>query len=318
MYAVYIGTNDCKTERNVLNSDCVCSTSVNTLNAPATMAITAEQPWYSRHWYGPTEVTAPCVTEFKWPYNQDGITEFKWPYNQDVITEFEWPYSKDAIYTEDCPTVKPTNIKIDIKTFIKFIQEMSNKLEETEEFNENKTKIKETNMCKCGKVNWYNEINRVIYNIKYITDENGVDIPILTTVVIFNDGSRAVVKNTKNDKIELITHDDGTVTASEDSKRLGLMYAVTQRMLGKVDPETLNVIPTGYMNKLSKIIDKATNVNQETARRAKQKKEAQERHKRLKTEADERRQKRKEKNAENKYQEFFKQMFDKVMSISKE
>lgn len=142
--------------------------------------------------------------------------------------------------------------------------------------------IKEENKkmknCTCTK-NWYNEVTKVLFNL---SDFEGEDPkPTLTTVVYFSDGSRSVVKNTAIDGIKLVKHDDGTVTPSEDSKELGLMYAVTKRFLGKFDDETGAMVANGYMNKLRKIIRKGVDVNQQKIRRARQKKEAQERHKKM-------------------------------------
>lgn len=134
--------------------------------------------------------------------------------------------------------------------------------------------------------NWYDKVDRVIYTLKdYPATVNDVNVnTILTTTVYFTDNTRSVVKTSKFDKVGLVFHKDGTVTPDEDSKRLGLMYAVTKRMLGAVD-ETGDVTSNGYMYKLTKIVNAGIDSNQSAIRHAREKAEAKERHKKMLEEA---------------------------------
>lgn len=130
--------------------------------------------------------------------------------------------------------------------------------------------------------NWYDKIDRVIYTLKnHPATANDVNVnTILTTVVYFTDNTKSVVKTSVFDKVGLVFHKDGTVTPDEDSKRLGLMYAVTKRMLGTVD-ETGDIEPNGYMYKLTKIVNAGIDSNQAAIRHAREKAEAKARHKKM-------------------------------------
>lgn len=137
---------------------------------------------------------------------------------------------------------------------------------------------KKMKKCTCTK-NWFNEVTRVIFNLSNYEGENAK--PTLTTVVYFSDGSRSVVKNTEIDGVKLNHHDDGTVTATDDSKELGVIYAITKRFLGTLNEDTHAMEANGYMNKLRKIIRKGSDANQQKVRRQREKKEARARHEKM-------------------------------------
>lgn len=132
--------------------------------------------------------------------------------------------------------------------------------------------------------NYFDMIEKVIYGIK---EED--DTTILTTVVYFTDGTRSIVKNSKNDHIGIIKHDDGTITPDNDTKLTGLLYAVAKRFMGVVNNEKNVVEPNGYMRKLQRIVDASLDSNQLAVRKAAEKREAKARH--LKMIEDHRRQK---------------------------
>lgn len=101
---------------------------------------------------------------------------------------------------------------------------------------------------------------KVIY--PYAKDENGKKIPvqiepILATIVYFDDNTKTVVQNSKNDKVVLedVKLSDGTTikTASDQSKELAVVYAIVKRLFGKIDKYG-NVIDTGLSRRLTEIV----------------------------------------------------------------
>lgn len=147
------------------------------------------------------------------------------------------------------------------------------------------------------------KISKVIYNLKTtktvpvfeadgrpVVDEKGkykretVQIePTLATIVYFVDGSKTTVINCVKDKIEvldkevtyqdvdktgkLITVKTGTFVkvASDESKELGLIYAIIKRLFGKVDTDPKsknynNTIPNGAARKLGNYIKYALDI----------------------------------------------------------
>lgn len=88
-------------------------------------------------------------------------------------------------------------------------------------------------------------IERVIYN----TTKNEDGSWVLQTEVQFVDGTRSVVKNSKLDNIKVkkvdVTLDDGTVcgqvdTATEESREIGLVYAIFKRIICNYDTDGEN------------------------------------------------------------------------------
>lgn len=175
--------------------------------------------------------------------------------------------TQDLMYISD-------GINSDCETLSDIIEKVFNSRNTNNEIKEEK-KMKK---CTCTK-NWFNEVTRVIFNLSDYEGENAK--PTLTTVVYFSDGSRSVVKNTEVDGVKLNHHDDGTVTATDDSKELGVIYAVTKRFLGTLNEDTHAMEANGYMNKLRKIIRKGSDANQQKARRQREKKEARARHEKM-------------------------------------
>lgn len=128
-------------------------------------------------------------------------------------------------------------------------------------------------------------INNVIFNTKIDedvvkTDENGNPIkdangrvikekktlenPVLVTVVYFVDGTKVTVRNSERDGIKLekktIKLSDGStktvMTASAESKEIGLVYAILKRVICNYD-EQGTVENAGFARFLNKIIRNA-------------------------------------------------------------
>jgi hypothetical protein len=128
-------------------------------------------------------------------------------------------------------------------------------------------------------------INNVIFNTKIdedvvkkdengnpIKDDNGrvikekkaLENPVLVTVVYFVDGTKVTVRNSEKDGIKLvektITLSDGStktvMTASEESKEIGLVYAIVKRVICNYD-EQGTIENAGFARFLNKIINNA-------------------------------------------------------------
>lgn len=103
-------------------------------------------------------------------------------------------------------------------------------------------------------------IYRVIYNTN-VEDGNHCT---LVTVVYFKDGTKVTVKNSERDDITLVERklklSDGTEktikTASEQSKEIGLVYALAKRLICTFD-ERGTVNGKGFAGFLLKAINKA-------------------------------------------------------------
>lgn len=103
-------------------------------------------------------------------------------------------------------------------------------------------------------------IDRVIYNTN-VEDGNHCT---LVTVVYFKDGTKVTVKNSERDDITLVERklklSDGTEktikTASEQSKEIGLVYALAKRLICTFD-ERGTVNGKGFAGFLLKAINKA-------------------------------------------------------------
>jgi hypothetical protein len=137
-------------------------------------------------------------------------------------------------------------------------------------------------------------INNVIFNTKIdedvikkdengnpIKDDNGrvikekkpLENPVLVTVVYFVDGTKVTVRNSEKDGIKLekktIKLSDGSekvvMTASAESKEIGLVYAIVKRVICNYD-EQGTVENAGFARFLNKIINKAHVQDVENAR----------------------------------------------------
>lgn len=116
------------------------------------------------------------------------------------------------------------------------------------------------------------DVKNVVYNLKTDEDvrENGVVVkkplarPVLTTVVFFVDGTKAVVQNSANDPITLTQHvltDGSTVTvADQESKERGFLYAVVKRLVSRIDSNGNSV--DGALGSLLKNVVKDSHDNQ--------------------------------------------------------
>lgn len=91
-------------------------------------------------------------------------------------------------------------------------------------------------------------VEHVVYNLKTedtVKDANGVKSkvslvkPILTTIVFFVDGTKAVVQNSANDTVNVTAQklsDGSTVTvADHEAKERGLLYAIVKRYVSDID-----------------------------------------------------------------------------------
>jgi hypothetical protein len=128
-------------------------------------------------------------------------------------------------------------------------------------------------------------IERVIFNTKTtdevakkdgdgnpVLDDNGrvvketvaLENPVLVTVVYFKDGTKVTVKNSDKDAITLVDEkvklSDGTETtvrtASQESKEIGLVYAIVKRIVCGYDNGG-NVQNAGFAKFLHKVVSNA-------------------------------------------------------------
>lgn len=124
-------------------------------------------------------------------------------------------------------------------------------------------------------------IDRVIYNTNVESGKHWT----LVTVVYFKDGTKVTVKNSERDDITLVERQlklsDGTEktirTASEQSKEIGLVYALAKRLICTFD-ERGTVSSKGFAGFLHKTIDKAHVQDVEDIRIAAERKIAKARH----------------------------------------
>lgn len=106
-------------------------------------------------------------------------------------------------------------------------------------------------------------ITRVIYNLNK-------DKSVLATTVYFIDGTKVTVKNSGKDKVTLckekVKLSDGSVeeieTASEESREVGLVYAILKRIICSPDDKGC-VNGKGFGSFLKKTVKNAWNQNVE-------------------------------------------------------
>lgn len=117
-------------------------------------------------------------------------------------------------------------------------------------------------------------ISRTIYNLsKKRNEKTHRNDYVLATTVFFKDGTKVTVKNSMNDKVNVITEkvklSDGTTrdveTASIESREIGLVYAILKRMIC-VPEECGTVEGKGFANFLRKKVGAAWNQNVEEVR----------------------------------------------------
>ena len=117
-------------------------------------------------------------------------------------------------------------------------------------------------------------ISRTIYSLsKKRNEKTHRNDYILATTVFFKDGTKVTVKNSMNDKVNVITEkvklSDGTTrdveTASVESREIGLVYAILKRMIC-VPEESGTVEGKGFANFLRKKVGAAWNQNIEEVR----------------------------------------------------
>lgn len=120
-------------------------------------------------------------------------------------------------------------------------------------------------------------IDRVIFSLKTEKSVPGeapgekttvpID-PILATTVMFNDGTRVTVKNSKLDPVETEKKklSDGTTVdvATRRSKELAIVHAIVKRVVGRLDDDG-EVDGIGYGRFLTEIVDGAYDQSYEQA-----------------------------------------------------
>lgn len=112
-------------------------------------------------------------------------------------------------------------------------------------------------------------VENVVYNLKTedtVKNADGTkskvtfDKPILTTVVFFVDGTKAVVQNSANDAVKTVAQklsDGSTVmVADQEAKERGLLYAIVKRYVSDID-EKGNAVGGGLGNILRNVVKAA-------------------------------------------------------------
>lgn len=151
-------------------------------------------------------------------------------------------------------------------TFMKlFGFDIKNETEEIGEMKNKKKGVKTVSEPKMVKVNRHyglNDIAKTFYSLKWVEDKEDHNW-VLTTVVIFKDNRKVIVKNHVKDVIcvEIVEVEDGVkkILPTEESKEIGLAYAILKANEGAlVEASTDNqIVGNGYMTKLKRIVDKA-------------------------------------------------------------
>ena len=159
----------------------------------------------------------------------------------------------------------------DIKNEIK---EMKNK-KKVEDMKNKKKGVKTVSEPKMVKVNRHyglNDITKTFYSLKWVEDKEDHNW-VLTTVVIFKDNRKVIVKSHVKDIVcvEIVEDEEGTkkIVPTEESKEIGLAYALLKANEGAlVESSTDNqIVGNGYMTKLKRIVNKAE-VSMKTSEKA--------------------------------------------------
>lgn len=139
-------------------------------------------------------------------------------------------------------------------------------------------------------------VTRVIYNVdentieRKVLNEDGtpsdqtekVTYKTLATVVYFKDGTKVSVVNSEHDGLTF----DENGYASDQSKEVGLVYAVVKRLYGTYNEDKPKIIDgNGLTSWLRKTVKDAYDQNKEMDARIKAKKEAKIRHEKLQADA---------------------------------
>lgn len=151
-------------------------------------------------------------------------------------------------------------------TFMKlFGFDIKNEIEEIEEMKNKKKGVKTVSEPKMVKVNRHyglDDITKTFYSLKWVEDKEDRNW-VLTTVVIFKDNRKVIVKNHVKDVVcvEIVEDEEGTkkIVPTEESKEIGLAYAILKANEGAlVESSTDNqIVGNGYMTKLKRIVNKA-------------------------------------------------------------
>lgn len=154
-------------------------------------------------------------------------------------------------------------------TFMKlFGFDIKNEIEEIKEIEKMKNKkkgvktVSEPKMVKVNRHYGLDDIAKTFYSLKWVEDKEDHNW-VLTTVVIFKDNRKVIVKSHVKDIVcvEIVEDEEGTkkIVPTEESKEIGLAYALLKANEGAlVESSTDNqIVGNGYMTKLKRIVNKA-------------------------------------------------------------
>lgn len=151
-------------------------------------------------------------------------------------------------------------------TFMKvFGFDIKNEIEEIGEMKNKKKGVKTVSEPKMVKVNRHyglDDIAKTFYSLKWVEDKEDHNW-VLTTVVIFKDNRKVIVKSHIKDIVcvEIVEDEEGNkkIVPTEESKEIGLAYALLKANEGAlVESSTDNqIVGNGYMTKLKRIVNKA-------------------------------------------------------------
>lgn len=133
--------------------------------------------------------------------------------------------------------------------------------------------VSEPKMVKVNRHYGLDDIAKTFYAMEWVEDKEDRNW-VLTTVVIFKDNRKVIVKNHVKDVVcvEIVEVEDGVkkILPTEESKEIGLAYAILKANEGAlVEASTDNqIVGNGYMTKLKRIVDKAE-VNLKKSEKAK-------------------------------------------------
>lgn len=208
----------------------------------------------------PSTVHPPLITPINTPLNPQ-ITTYPFYTRTDISNRGTTntieviPMDGNGNRLDKVPQLMDTFMKVfgfDIKNEIK---EMKNKKKDV------KT-VSEPKMVKVNRHYGLNDIAKTFYSLKWVEDKEDHNW-VLTTVVIFKDNRKVIVKNYVKDIVcvEIVEDEEGNkkIVPTEESKEIGLAYALLKANEGAlVESSTDNqIVGNGYMTKLKRIVNKA-------------------------------------------------------------
>lgn len=150
-----------------------------------------------------------------------------------------------------------------VDTFMKvFGFDIKNEIKEMKNKKKGVKTVSEPKMVKVNRHYGLNDIAKTFYSLKWVEDKEDHNW-VLTTVVIFKDNRKVIVKNYVKDIVcvEIVEDEEGNkkIVPTEESKEIGLVYALLKANEGAlVESSTDNqIVGNGYMTKLKRIVNKA-------------------------------------------------------------